>query len=59
MSFKYSYETFSADAGDFNKKFTKYLNRKGSEHWRVKHCSYCHGSKDKKMFASCMFERES
>ena len=59
MSFKYSYETFSANDDDFNKKFTKYLNRKSSNRWRVKHCSYCHGSKDNKMYASCMFERRS
>ena len=59
MSFIYSYETFRADAGDFDKKFTKYLNIKGSDNWRVKHCSYCHGADNKKMYASCMFERES
>lgn len=59
MSYHYSYETFSAAAGEFDEKFTDYLNRKGSDDWRVKHCSYCHGSEDSRMYASCMFERES
>ena len=59
MSFQYSYETFRADSGNFNKDFTQYLNERGSEKWRVKHCSYCHGTKDGKLYASCMFERES
>ncbi len=59
MSFEYSYETFRSDTGDFNKKFTKYLNKMSSNRWRVKHCSYCHGSNDDNMYASCMFERKS
>ena len=59
MRYNYKYETFRADSGDFNKHFTAYLNERASDNWRVKECSYCHGSENKKVYASCMFEQES
>jgi hypothetical protein len=59
MNHTYKYETFRADAGDFDKQFTTYLNERAGDNWRVKHCNYCHGSTDSKMYAACMFERES
>jgi hypothetical protein len=54
----YKYETFRAESDEFNDKFTEYLNLRASENWRVKHCNYCHGSTDGKMYASCMLEKE-
>ena len=59
MSYSYKYETFRADSGEFDRQFTAYLNERAGDHWRVKHCNYCHGSSDGKMYASCMFERSS
>ena len=59
MSFNYSHETFSAGPDEFDKKFTKYLNRKGKNKWRVKQCNYCHDTDSKKTYASCMFERKA
>jgi hypothetical protein len=59
MNYHYNYETFSADSSEFDHKFTDYLNRKGADRWRVKHCSYCHDSDNTKMHAACMFERDA
>lgn len=59
MSYRYNYETFRAKSGAFDKDFTAYLNERANDGWRVKDCSYCHGSESKKVYASCMFERKS
>jgi len=59
MGYQYKYETFRADSGDFNKNFTSYLNERARDKWRVKDCSYCHGSDGNRVYASCMFERKS
>jgi hypothetical protein len=41
------------------KRFGCMDNERADDQWRVKHCNYCHGSSDGKMYASCMFERSS
>ena len=51
MQDQYKYETFRAKSGEFDKKFTEYLN------WNVKHCNYCHGTQGGHTYAACMFER--
>jgi hypothetical protein len=58
MSYRYSYETFSAASDRFDHEFSGYLNDKGSKNWRVMHCNYCHGTDDDRMHAACMFERQ-
>ncbi len=57
MQDQYKYETFRAKSGEFDKKFTEYLNLRGSENWNVKHCNYCHGTQGGHTYAACMFER--
>lgn len=59
MSYSYKFETFRADSGAFDKEFTAYLNERAAKKWRVKDCSYSHGLESKKVYASCMFERQS
>ena len=56
---KYHFETFSADSRDFDQQFTSFLNRKFSESWKVKDCTYCHDASGDKMWASCLFKRKS
>ena len=59
MGYSYKYETFRAQTGKFDKDFTAYLNERSADKWRVRHCNYCHGSSDGKVYASCMFERKT
>ena len=56
---KYQYETFSASAGEFDRRFTDYLNDKASRRWKVKSCNFCHDTDNSKMFASCLFKHRS
>ncbi len=58
MSEDYKFETFNADASSFDQEFTKFLNSKSSESWKVKSCSYCHDDMSKKTYASCIFKRK-
>jgi len=59
MAHTYKYETFRVAIGDFDKQFTSYLNERAGDEWQVRHCNYCHGASDGKMYASCMFERSN
>ncbi|BBO69010.1 hypothetical protein DSCA_29400 [Desulfosarcina alkanivorans] len=59
MAHTYRYETFRAPTDEFDRQFTAYLNERAEHEWHVKHCNYCHGSSNGKMYASCMFERSS
>ena len=59
MHEQYKYETFRAKSGEFDKKFTEYLNLRGSENWHVKDCNYCHGTQSGHTYASCMFEHRT
>ena len=57
MEGKYLYETFSAASGAFDGEFTRYLNGKREDGWKVKHCSVCHGEEEGKMWRACLFKR--
>lgn len=57
-SYRYNYETFGAESKEFDERFTHYLNAKGDDHWRVKHCNFCHGAENGNSYASCLFERK-
>lgn len=59
MADNYLYETFTAQAGEFDGKFTDYLNQKSVDQWKVKDCSYCHDTENQKTYASCLFKRKS
>lgn len=58
MEDKYKFETFSADAGSFDREFSSFLNGKSREDWKVKSCSYCHSNDNLKVYASCLFKRK-
>ena len=55
MSDRYMYETFRSESSEFDKRFSDYLNKKYSEHWKVKTCDF-HSESDGKS-ASCLFKR--
>ena len=57
MEDDYKFETFNADASSFDREFTKFLNSRSSESWKVKSCSYCHDTDGKKFYASCIFKK--
>jgi hypothetical protein len=57
MEDDYKFETFNADASSFDREFTKFLNSRSSESWKVKSCSYCHDEGGKKLYASCIFKK--
>ena len=57
MSNEYLYETYSSDTAGFDSSFTEYLNGKGRDNWKVKHCTYCHDAVAGKTWASCIFKR--
>jgi hypothetical protein len=57
MKDEYIFETFKADASSFDREFTGFLNKKFSESWKVKSCSYCHDGAAGKTYASCIFKR--
>ncbi|MFP5214209.1 MAG: hypothetical protein ACLGPL_12615 [Acidobacteriota bacterium] len=56
MDGEYLFETFSADVGDFDQEFTNYLNGKKGQNWKVKNCTFCHDTDNRKTFASCLFK---
>jgi len=49
------YETFRSESSKFDKRFSDYLNKKYSGHWKVKTCDF-HSESDGKS-ASCLFKR--
>lgn len=55
MADRYIYETFSSESSKFDKRFSDYLNKKYSEHWKVKTCDFHSESGEKS--ASCLFKR--
>ena len=55
MHNKYIFETFSSDQTSFDQEFTKYLNERRREGWKVKDCSYRHEGGSQTM-ASCLFK---
>ncbi len=57
MEGKYLYDSFNSKSRLFDKNFTEYLNKKRSDHWKVKDCSFCHDMDNEKMWASCIFKR--
>jgi hypothetical protein len=57
MEDQYKFETFSADSGSFDQDFSRFLNSKFSDSWKVKTCTYCHDNDGKKLWASCIFKR--
>jgi hypothetical protein len=57
MEEKYLYDSFNSKSRLFDKNFTDYLNKKRSDQWKVKDCSFCHDTENEKMWASCIFER--
>jgi hypothetical protein len=59
MKGEYLYKTFSSETTSFDQRFTGYLNGKRADRWRVMECSFCHDEDHKKMWASCIFERNT
>lgn len=54
---KYRFETFGSDQIKFDEEFTRYLNDRRGDGWKVKECSYRHEGGSKTM-ASCLFEKK-
>ena len=48
-------ETFSSDQMSFDQEFTKYLNERRRDGWKVKDCSHRHEG-DSQTMASCLFK---
>ncbi len=55
MHDKYIFETFSSDQMSFDQEFTKYLNERRRDGWKVKDCLYRHEGGNQTM-ASCLFK---
>ena len=55
MHNKYLFETFSSDQTSFDQEFTKYLNERRRDGWKVKDCSYRSEGGSQTM-ASCLFK---
>jgi hypothetical protein len=58
MEGEYLDETFSSESGEFDQKFTDFLNSKGGDNWKVKSCTYCHDAVGARTVASCIFKRK-
>lgn len=58
MEAEYLHETFSSESGEFDQKFTEFLNSKGSDNWKVKSCTYCHDAVGQRVSASCIFKKK-
>ena len=58
MEGEYLHETFSSESGEFDQKFTDFLNSKGGDNWKVKSCTYCHDTVGARTVASCIFKRK-
>lgn len=55
MEDKYLFESFEADASDFDARFSRYLNDRYQGGWKCKGCQFEGG--DGKRTASCLFKR--
>ena len=55
MKDRYSYESFSSNTSNFDKKFTSFVNDKYTDNWKVKNCTFQQEGDEKT--ASCMFKR--
>jgi hypothetical protein len=55
MDCRYQYEHFSSGNGEFDRKFTDYLNRKRSENWCVQSCAYHRDAESDTLHADCIF----
>ena len=55
MNDKYRFETFSSNQTSFDQEFTRYLNERRREGWKVKDCSYRHEG-GSQTTASCLFK---
>ena len=52
---RYLFETFASDQMHFDQEFTKYLNDRRRDGWKVKDCNYRHEGSRQTM-ASCLFK---
>jgi hypothetical protein len=55
MHNKYLFETFSSGQTSFDQEFTKYLNERRRDGWKVKDFAYRHEGGSQTM-ASCLFK---